>query len=178
MGAGGGGGGGTDGGRTGSENAALGIGGGAESRLSGPDGSSLSTESGRVGAGRPIKVGACGRMLSTRPPRSASASASGGCGAAWGEVSLSDVGRGCGATDATGEVGRSGSAGGGVNTTRSGLSITWVTSFESSPGQSGAASLESSAPQSVSISSVMGGVDGRLAGASLARRGGTEDDTS
>ena len=55
--------------------------------------------------------------------------------------------------------------------------MTRVTSFESSATQSGATSLESSsAPQSVSMSSVDGGVDGSVTGASLFRWGGTEDD--
>jgi len=114
-----------------------------------------------MGGGRPIKVGAWGRMLCTLLSRAGSAS--GGFGEAESAVFVSAASSAVGATDAVGDVGRSESATGAVNWTRSGCCITRVTSLESSP-------------QSVSISSVTGGVDGNTAGASLVRRGGTEDD--
>lgn len=106
---------------------------------------------------------------------SGSAFASAGGGDAVGVVFNSGVGSSGGATEARGEVWASGS-GGGVSWTRSGCCMTRVTSLESSATQSGAASLDPSSPQSVSISSVDGGVDGNTAGALLVRRGGTEDD--
>jgi hypothetical protein len=128
------------------------------------------SSAGGLGAGRPIKVAARGRMGRTLP--SGCAFASGGRTDAVGEV----AGSGGGATEAVGEVGGSEPTAECVNCTRIGCCITRVTSFESSAAQSGAVALESSAPQSVSMSSVDGGVDGSAAGASLVGRGGTEDD--
>jgi hypothetical protein len=155
----------------GTEYAALGMGGGAESRES----SALSeplTE--RVGAGNPIKVSARGRMARTLPSGSALARA--GVGEAVGEVAGSSRLSSGVLSEEIAELGASEPAFEWVNCTRNGCCMTRVTSFESSAAQSGAASLESSAPQSVSMSSVDGGVDGRIAGASLVGRGGTEDD--
>jgi hypothetical protein len=96
----------------------------------------------------------------------ASDAAGGACDAV-GEVMASAAGGASGACDAVlGEV--AGSAGAAAASpaacTRIGCSITRVTS------------LESSTPQSVSISSVDGGVEGSVAGALLVGRGGTEDD--
>ena len=163
----------------GSENAALGIGGGAESRF--PPGRGVESRSrltGGLGAGKPIKVAERGRM--GRTLLSCSAFASGGAWEAVGEVSGSGSGASKGAAEAIGEVsgsaeacgderaggGVSGSdsATGAVSATRIGCNMTRVTSLESSP-------------QSVSISSVDGGVDGSVPGASLVGRGGTVDDS-
>ena len=81
-----------------------------------------------------------------------------------GEVTGSAGGGSSGAGEAVGEVGGSGNAAAAVTCSSIGCSMTRVTS------------LESSAPQSVSMSSVDGGVDGSGTGASLVRPGGTEDD--
>lgn len=168
----------------GSEYAALGIGGGVESRCSGSEGSLSSASSlGGVGTGKPIKVAAMGRMLGRPVPGSPAGSGVGSGGGAADALSASpgsgvDSGVGAGgAADASGAVGGSEGAR-GVNDTRSGCSMTCVTSFESSKGFWALCALcvSETSPQSVSISSVDGGVDGSMAGASLARRGGTEDD--
>jgi len=100
-------------------------------------------------------------MGRTLPARSAFGS--GASTEAVGEVVGSGVGGSTGATDAVGDAG-SGGALSAVAGSSIGCSMTRVTS------------LESSAPQSVSISSVDGGVDGSEPGASLVDRGGTEDD--
>lgn len=168
---GGGGGGGAEGARTGSEYAALGIGGGVESRWSAAEATESSVPSGGVGAGKPIKVAACERMLGMpgSDPGSGAGADSTAC-AITGSGAGSSGGAG-GTTEAAAEGGGS-DAGRGVNDTRSGWSMTCVTSFESSkPFWESAPS-----PQSVSISSVDGGMDGSIDGLSLVRRGGTEDD--
>ena len=183
----------------GAENAELGIGGGVDSRFSG-DEPSRDRAAGGVGGGRPIKVGARGRIMGRAPSSpSAGDSAVSGATEAVGEVGRLDAGDAgdagdsasagdsavSGATEAVGEVGRSDAGGSGGTSDavgdvgrsdgasdllrnaaagmRIGCCITRVTS------------LESSAPQSVSMSSVDGGIDGSEVGESLVRRGGTED---
>jgi hypothetical protein len=158
----------------GTEYAALGIGGGADSRASSAALESWVSGAGGVGGGRPINVVARGRMGGSPP--SDSPLASGGGGDALGDVAGLDAASAEALTEEMGGGGGSDPVPEGVNCTRIGCCMTRVTSFESSATHSGAVSLESSAPQSVSISSVDGGVDGRIDGASLALGGGTEDD--
>jgi len=129
---------------------------------------------------QPIKVAAMGRMLGRPAPasRSGSGVSSGGGGTdAARALAGSGAGSGVHAAGAGGAADAIGAGGGseaarGVKDTRSGLSITCVTSFESSK----LLWISEASPQSVSISSVDGGVDGSMSGASLVRRGGTEDD--
>ena len=162
----------------GAEYAALGIAGGLESRFSAASGAdSRSSVAGGIGEGKPIKVWERWRIGGTLPSRASVFSAGGG--EANGDV-VPSAGGSSGATEAVGEVAASAKGGSGDSSqaegsdcaaaaragrtadTSMGCCMTRVTSLVSS--------------QSVSMSSVDGGVDGSAAGASLVRRGGTEDD--